>query len=107
MAVGEHSGKSFTLLNAQTTVGAGDEFIIASTIRTVQVSLLGGTSPTATVLVEGSNDPSGMGWATAGTVLLSGTGDSGLVAVMHSTIHIRARVTAITGGGAITAKMVI
>lgn len=87
------------LLDAQTTVAAGQPTQITGANHTFQGIVTGTGAVTATVLIQCSND--GTNWLTLGTLTLSGTttATDGFASAAPWAF-VRANVTARTGTGA-------
>lgn len=94
--------KVTSLLASATATGAGSTFgPIPSGERSYQAVVTGTGAVTATVLIQVSNNVSLQGWATLGTITLSGTttATDGFVS-NGAWAYERANVSAITGTGA-------
>lgn len=91
--------KNDTLLNAVTSTGPGTAVEGLNTSKHIfQAFLAETTTPTATVLVEGSLD--GVVYTTIASFSLSGSGDSKVGALDADYPFIRGNVSAITGTSA-------
>ena len=91
--------KDDTLLNSVIATGAGISVETLNTGKHIfQAFLSSTTTPTATVLVEGSLN--GVNWATISTLTLSGSDDSKGDAIDEDWSFIRGNVTAISGTSA-------
>jgi hypothetical protein len=87
------------LLDAQTTVAAGQATQLAGAHHTFQATVTGTGTVTANVLIQCSNN--GTGWLTLGTITLSGTTSiTDGFASAAPWAFVRANVTAISGTGA-------
>lgn len=93
---------STIVIQKTTTTGAGAGHTVGSTTReglSVQATVTGTGSVTATVDVECSNDA--VTWALLGTIVLSGTTKAGdMLPVSSRFEYVRSNVTAISGTGA-------
>lgn len=90
------------LIDGVTTTGAGTTYgPWWSGERSFQAVVTGTGTVTATVKIECSNDPTTQGWATLGTITLSGTTTSTDGFVSNGAwAYYRGNVTALTGTGA-------
>jgi hypothetical protein len=87
------------LLDAQTTVAAGQTTPLTGAHHTFQATVSGTGAVTATVLIQCSND--GTNWLTLGTITLTGTTSAtDGFASAAPWAFVRANVTARTGTGA-------
>lgn len=87
------------LLDAQTTVAAGQATQMAGAHHTYQATVSGTGAVTATVLIQCSND--GVNWLLLGTLTLTGTTvASDGMASAAPWAFVRANLTAITGTAA-------
>ena len=84
-----------TMLNAVTTTTTGDSVAVRRNVKSYQATLSDSVSPTATVVVEVSNDK--VAWITLATLTLSGALDTDGTTTSTAWVHTRGRVTAITG----------
>jgi len=93
------------LLNAVTTTATGSALHLKGKSRVFQATLSNTTTPTATVVVEGSIDSDATTWVTLGTITLSGALDSDGFGSEAPWPYVRGRVTAISGtSAAVTLK---
>lgn len=99
--------KICTMVDAKATTGNGSTFGPAQSGEKVfQASVSGTGAVSATVVIEGSNDPTVLGWVEIGTITLSGTTtDTDGFAHQAAWGYYRANVDAISGtGAAVTVK---
>lgn len=90
------------LLAGAKTIGPGQAFAAPKSLRTLQASVDGTGSVSATVVFEGTND--GVHFLPLGTVTLSGTDTATDGFVTDAPWDaVRANVTAISAGGVVTA----
>jgi len=87
-----------TLLDAATATGASDKIGPSFPTQSYQISLSATTTPSATVLIQGSND--GTNWITEATHSPSGSGDSVGGTLVMGWAFMRANCTAIAGTSA-------
>lgn len=99
-----------TLLNARTTTGAGKVLEPALGIREFQAQNGAGTG-SATVVIQGSNDPQALStpssatWNDLGTIQLTGGGATGGFSNADPWSYVRANITAISGGASVTSTV--
>lgn len=94
--------KVANLIAGVTTTGAGTSYgPIWSGEKSFQAVVTGTGTVTATVLVQVSNNPTLLGWATLGTITLSGTTTDTAGFVSNGAwAYYRGNVTAVSGTGA-------